>query len=147
LAQAVESRSNSRISGQTSEASVIDRSGRAALQDLGGAPLVVGVDVGVQVADGHALDAVLVQHAAKPPRPNLVQRDQHAAVAVEPLAHRQAQVARHQRPRPVDHDVVLLEAVLVGHFQRVAVPLGGQQRGARAACARSARWSPASCRG
>ena len=42
-------------------------------------------------------------------------------------------MAGHQRPWPVDHDVVLFETVLVGHFQRIPVALGGQQCGGRAA--------------
>jgi hypothetical protein len=103
------------------------------VQDLGRAPLVLGVDEGVQVADRHAFDPVLVQQRQRRRHAGLVQRDQHPAVAVQPLAHRQPQVARHQRARPVDHDVVLLEAVLVRHFQRVAVACRGQQGGAGAA--------------
>jgi hypothetical protein len=48
------------------------------------------------------------------------------------LRHVEAQVARHERPRQVDVEVVDLVAALARDLDRVAMPLGRKQRGARA---------------
>ena len=62
----------------------------------------------------------------------LVERNQDLAPVAHPLGHRPAQVPRHEGSRPVDGDVVLLEAVLEGHLDRVPEPLGDEERGLRA---------------
>ncbi len=63
----------------------------------------------------------------------LVERDQHIAVAVHSLGNRQSQVTRDQRSGSINIDVVLFEAVFMGHLESVPVPCCCQQRGARAA--------------
>ena len=62
----------------------------------------------------------------------LVERPPHGAVHVHALRHREAQLARHQRLRLDDVDVVLVEAALVGDLDDVAETVGGDQRRARA---------------
>ena len=47
---------------------------------------------------------------------------------VETLGNGEAQRARHQRARLLDGEVVLVVAALVGDIERVAEPLGGDQR-------------------
>ena len=59
----------------------------------------------------------------------LVERRDDPAARVDALRHDKAQAARHQGRRQVDIDVVLLEAVLVPDLDRVAEPLGRNQRG------------------
>ena len=53
-------------------------------------------------------------------------------VVVQPLRHRQAQVARHQRLRQHDVQVVLVVTAFVAHRDHVAKSFGGEQRGAGA---------------
>ena len=76
----------------------------------------------------------------------LVERHQHVALRVDPLAHRKAQAARHQRRRQIDVDVVLLEAVLVTDFDDVAEAFSRRAARSWRPCARSPRWWRASCR-
>ncbi len=54
----------------------------------------------------------------------LVQRDQHVAVSRQSFAQREAQGTRHQRLRPVDHEVVMIEPLLVTLFENVAESFG-----------------------
>ena len=53
----------------------------------------------------------------------LVERQQHVAFVVQPFRHRQAQMARHQRFRQHDVQVVLVVAALVAHRDHVAEAL------------------------
>ena len=99
-----------------------ERWGRSAARISGDAPLVGGVGVAVDEADGDGLDAVFVEHRENGVHRLLGERNEDAAAVVQPLHDGQAQVARDERRRAVDPDVVLLEAVLVGHFEGVAVP-------------------------
>ena len=54
------------------------------------------------------------------------------AVGERALRHVEAQVARDERPRQVDVEVVDLVAALARDLDRVAVPFGREQRGGRA---------------
>ena len=60
-----------------------------------------------------------------------IQGHQHFAAGVDALGHRQTQITRHQGLRLLHLDVVLLEAVLVGHLHGIAKALGHHQRRAR----------------
>ena len=62
----------------------------------------------------------------------LVQLHQHLAVGGEALADFEAQRARHQRHRAVDHQVVMVEALLVALLDDVAEAFGGDEGGPRA---------------
>jgi hypothetical protein len=107
--------------------------GQRRLQDLARAPLVRRVDVGMQIRDRDALDALGAQERHERAHRRLVQRQSHLAVHVDALRHGQAQGARHQRLRLLDGQVVLVVAALVGDIEHVAEPLGRDQRRARAA--------------
>ncbi len=97
-------------------------------QDFGDALLVGGVRVAVNEANGDGFDAVLVEYREDGVDRLLVEGDENAAAVVESLRDGQPQVPRDQRRGPVDPDVVLLEAVLVGHLEGIAVPRGRDQR-------------------
>ncbi len=114
----VEVRSYSRISGQTSQDSEIATPGSCLGQDRAGAPLVRLVGEAVQEADGDRLDLLGLQLRRDAAHRLLVERQQHGAVGGHALGHAEAQVARHQRLRPLHVDVVLLEAMLPGHLER-----------------------------
>ena len=90
------------------------------------------VGVAVQQADGDCVHIVFPRPLFDLAHRRLVQRNQRFAPGAHPLAHRPAQPARHQRRRTVHADVVLLETVFVGHFDRVPETLGHHQRRARA---------------
>jgi len=102
------------------------------VQDVAHAALMGRVDEAVQEADRDALHALPPQHRDEFMHRVLVERQQHGALVVEPLRHRQAQVARHQRLRQGDVEVVLVVAALVAHRQHVPKPLGRDQRRPRA---------------
>src|SRR3546814_6768180 len=61
----------------------------------------------------------------------LVERHQHVAVRRHALAHRESQLAGRQGLRAFHIEVVLVEAVLVGHFDRVPETLRRHQCGPR----------------
>ncbi len=110
-----------------------DRHARQLLgQDRAGAPLMRFGGEAVQEADGDGLDFAAAQLGRDVAHRLLVERQQHGAVGRHPLGYAEAQIARHQRIGPLHVDVVLLEAVLPGHLERVAEALGGEQRGAGA---------------
>jgi hypothetical protein len=85
----------------------------------------------VQQADGQRLDAVVLDGRQQRLDRGVVQGCQDPALPVAALAHRPAQVAGDQGRQPVGLDVVLVEAVLVGHLQRIAVAFGDDQRDLR----------------
>ena len=117
----VEARSYSRISG-ADLAGERDRHARQLLgEDRAGAALVRLVGEAVQEADGDRLDllAPAARAADARARAGLVERQQHRAIGGDPLGHAEAQVARHQRLRPLHLDVVLLEAVLPGDLDGI----------------------------
>ena len=101
-------------------------------QDLADAQLVRGIGVGMDQRHRHRLDVERLQALGDPAHGALVEGKAHGAVHVHALRHREAQLARHQRLRLDDVDVVLVEAALVGDLDDVAEAVGGDQRGARA---------------
>ena len=59
----------------------------------------------------------------------LVQRPQYPAVHVDPLRHHEPALARHERQRLLDHDVVLVVTALVADIEHVAEAFGGDEGG------------------
>ena len=96
-------------------------------------PAFVGwVGIAVNEADADALDPEPCEVAGHRLDRRLVQGHQHPTVHVDPLGHRQPALARHQRGRLLEHDVVLVVAALVADVEHVAEALGGHERGERA---------------
>ena len=95
------------------------------------APLVVRVGVPVNEPHGDGLDPVLIQNRQQRAHRILVERHQHAPVPVHALGDGQTHAALHKGLRPVDADVVLLEAVLARHFEGVAMSRCDDQSRAR----------------
>ena len=84
-------------------------------------------------ADRDRLDAVILQTRHLRADRRFVERKPHRAVHIDALRHREAQRARHQRLRLLDHEVVLVVAALGCDIERVAKAVRGDQRRARAA--------------
>ncbi len=102
------------------------------LQQLAHAALVRAIGIAVQKADRDAFDFLRAQGGDRLQHRALIERQQHRAVGRDALAHRQPPLARYQRRRLLQVEVVLLEAALGAELDRVAKALGGQERGARA---------------
>ena len=93
--------------------------------------LVGGIGVAVHEADRdavHPFAPELLDHRVDR---RGVRGQQHPAGRIHALAHRHPEVTGHERGRLLDMDVVLLEAVLVGHLHRVAEALRHHQGGLR----------------
>ena len=86
----------------------------------------------MQEDDGDRLDAALGQLARQPLHVGLVKLLERRAVGQGALRHVEAQIARHERARVLQHQVVEIVALLAPDLDRVAEALGGQQRGPRA---------------
>ena len=69
---------------------------------------------------------------AEPLDLRLVERLRDRAVGERPLGHVEAQVARHERPRQLEDEVVEVVAALAADLDRVAEALRREQRRARA---------------
>ena len=102
------------------------------VEDLSDPPFVRGVGVAVDQPHRDGLHPLRLERREERAHRILLQRDEDASAVVDPLFHGEPEAARHQGLRTVDPDVVLLEAVLVRHLERVAVPRRDDQRGARA---------------
>ena len=90
--------------------------------------LVLGVGIAMDEADGHAFDALAGEHLDRRIHAVHIESLEHLACGTHALGHGNAQPARHQRGGPLHVDVILLEAVLVGHLHRIAESRGHQQR-------------------
>jgi hypothetical protein len=99
----------------------------------GGFPLVPGVAPGVEKADRDGLHRLLAQGGDRAVQRARVEREQRGAVRAQPLAHRQAQAARHQRLGRRHPHVVALGLQPFAHLDHVAVALRGEHGDARAA--------------
>ena len=106
--------------------------GQGADERLGGDALVLRRAVGVQIAHRHRLDLLGGEGANGRAQRGTPERRRHDAVSPDALAHRQAQMARHQRIRRglAKRVAVVLESL--AHLQDVAMPLGGEQAEPRA---------------
>ena len=99
--------------------------------NLPGPPLVDGIGVGVQKADGDGFDAFLAQLAGYLAQGVFVERCKLCAAGVEALGHAKTAVARHERPGFFKLQVVEGGANLAGDLQHVAEALGGDKAGRR----------------
>src|SRR6516225_2862584 len=129
LAQAVEKRSYSRISGETSQDSVTASCGKRRAIASPRRPLVIRIGEAVQQPDRHGLDVLGGERVDRTGDARFIEWDQQLPLRIDPLGDRQAQPARNERRRQIDVDVVLLEAVFVADLDHVAEALGGEKRG------------------
>ena len=101
--------------------------GRLLADDLGGAPLVRRVDVGVQEADGDRRDPVPAETPDGLAQAGLVERHEHLAVEGHPLGHLPDPRAGDQRGGLLDEEIVELVALLPADDQDVAEAPGRQE--------------------
>ena len=102
------------------------------LNDLGNALLMRRVGVGVEQADGEALDFLARNFRDQRGDGVLIERRQNLPAPVHALGHRPAQRARHEGREPVGVDVILVETVFVGDLKAVPVAFCNDKRGFRA---------------
>ena len=103
------------------------------VQHLADHPLVRAVDVGVQEAHRDALVARLAELLGQCPDLRPVEGHEDSARRVDAFVHDVAAVAREQRLRQDEVQVVLLEAALGAHLDHVAKALRRDQRRLRPA--------------
>ena len=119
--------------------------------DLGGPPLMLGIEVGEEEADGDRLDAGVLQRTCRRPHLVLVQRLQDLSGRWDDsLARDVAVPALHERPRlprNVLHDRVVLGALVAADVHDVAKTLRRHHAGLCAVDARAPRSSRRSSRG
>ena len=89
--------------------------------------LVARVAPGVQVADRDRLDLFLLQHGDRGVERGRVERDLDPAVGAHPLAHRQAQPARHELLGRRHAQIVAVVLQPLAHLDDVAMAFGGKQ--------------------
>jgi hypothetical protein len=95
--------------------------------DGGGLAFVARLPVGIQEADRHRPRAGAAQRAGGAAHRFVVQRGDHAAVAVDALGHFQPAPARHQRFGKRQEQIVDVVALLGAGFQHVGEAGGGDQ--------------------
>lgn len=98
--------------------------GQLLVQDFARATLVDGIAVGVHEADRDRFDPVARQRAGNLAQPSFVERQEPLAAGVDPLAHFVAQMARHDRGRTLERQIIEVVARLVAHLEDVAEALG-----------------------
>ena len=106
--------------------------GKLLTQQLAKPLLMRRIGVGMEQADRDAFDAGVFERADRCRRRVFVERRQHLAGGIEPLVHFQAQIARHQRHRPFEKQIVALRPVAPADLVNIAKPFGRDQPGARA---------------
>ncbi len=102
------------------------------LQRFAHPPLVLRVKEREEQADRDRLDLGRAHGLDRLPERALVERP-HDALRAHPLPHGEPQLARDERRGPVRRQVVERRAVLPPDLDHVAEPLGGDERGSRAA--------------
>ena len=100
-------------------------------QQLADTLLVDRVQIAVEQADRDRDDIVLGQRPCDLVDPGLVKGLQHPAPRIQPLLDLEAEIARHQRGRLFEVDVVERRPDLSADLQHVAEALGRDERGAR----------------
>ena len=93
-------------------------------EDLADPPLVLGVHVGVQQADGDRLDLLAPQDRRGVAHGGVLERPQHLALRPEPLTDDDRAVARHERLRLLELRVVERRPHLPRDLEQVAEPVG-----------------------
>ncbi|MBF8288647.1 MAG: hypothetical protein HW381_1755 [Candidatus Rokubacteria bacterium] len=90
------------------------------------------VEKGVEEADRDGLDVVALDEIHRVVHVLHVERDDHLALGVQPLADLEPQVTRHDHRRPVLEEVVELGARGTPQLEHVAESFGGDERCSRA---------------
>ena len=132
LATVVEVRSNSRISGTTSDESDVSQLGRDGGDDAPDLLLVRGVLVACSSETAIAWMPRRASSRTTAFDRRGVERPQHRAVGEHALVHLEPQVARHERRRQLEQHVVDVVAVLAADLERIAIPARREQRRAGA---------------
>ena len=91
--------------------------------------LVLGVGVGVQEADGDRLDALRAAGLGDGVELGELEWDEDVAVAVDTLAHLEAQPSRHERLGLAADEVVHVGPVSAADLEHVAEAARGDERG------------------
>ena len=97
-----------------------------------GLDLVLGIAVGVQVADRDRVDTLASELCQGGGERAAAERDRHGAVEPHPLAHAEASRARHERDRRRHAEVVAVVLQALAHLDDIAVALGRQEPDASA---------------
>ena len=100
-------------------------------QQLADALLVDRVQIAVEQADRDRDDVLLGQRPRDLVDPVLFQGLQHLAARIQPLLDLEAEIARHERPRLLEMDIVEARPDLAADLQHVAESFGRDERGAR----------------
>jgi LacI family transcriptional regulator len=87
------------------------------------------VGIGMKKADGHRRDIFAPQFLCDCRQLGLVKRHQHLAIRRQSLPDRKAELARHEGRRPVDHQIIVIEALLVTLLENVAETFRGDEGG------------------
>ena len=118
-----------------------ERAGQHLAQHLAGAPLMVGVGVGVQIADRDRLDARAADALRRGPHVCFVEGAQLLAARSGPLVDLEAKLPRHERRRALVERLVEVRHPHPPQLQHVAESSGGEQRGRRALAFEDRVWS------
>ena len=102
-------------------------------QGIAHATLMLGIGIGMQETHRHRAISAGPHRLDQPRDLGLVQPQQHLAPRRHPLARAEPVLARHQRHRQHEVQVVLLEPVFAAHLDDIPKALGGDQGGMRAA--------------
>ena len=97
-------------------------------KNLGNHPFVGVVHVGMQQAHGDAFIPRLAQVVGQSLDLGPVQRDQRAAIGVQPFADGVAAIARQQRIGKLQVEIILFEPAFGAHLDHVAEAFGRDQR-------------------
>src|SRR5690606_27449003 len=99
----------------------------SALKNVARAPLVIRIDVGMDKADGDRAKTFALNLLCKRLQLRLIERLQFLTVSPDAARDRIAMLARDQRRRQAQIDVVLFEAVFRAHFDDVAKTFAGHE--------------------
>src|SRR5262249_42142172 len=101
-------------------------------QNLPDPPFMLSIDERMQEPDGDAGDLQSLQFRYDGMDTSLIEFRQNLTRVVQSLDDGEAKIARNQRFREDDIDIILIISTFVPHFENVTKPLGRQQRGTSA---------------
>ena len=81
----------------------------------------IGIDEGVQITNRDALNLVILEYRKVAQDGRFIEFDQNIAVAIHAFSDGKPEMPWHERDWPVNVDIVLFEAILMGHFERVSL--------------------------
>ncbi len=82
---------------------------------------------GVQITDRDGLDPLIAQHRDRSVERGRIERDFDAAIGAQPLAHPEAQMARHQLLGRRHAQIVAIVLEALAHLDDVAMAFGGEE--------------------